>query len=416
MAFSDTGKAIGMVSQLLRDHLQKSKFISHTGINVRVGRPEPSTESNGSPALNLFLYEAQFDASLRNVSLDEGQPAPLWLVLRYLMTAYHQGQSDNIEAHTYLGEAIRILQELSFVPLPEGKSLPEDLKIIAALDSNPEPLKITFDEVSSDLLSKLMQGSDEKYRFSVGFQVRPVLIVPDEQRSYSLLVGVDYTQEPPKKIGEQGIHIPVIPSMGPTINRVVPEKFEVGDTLVILGSNLHLNGLAVCLGAAELKVTAQQPDRLHCEVDPGVAALISTGNQPIAVVQTLPNGRRRSSNMLVGSLLPKLDKVRVKTQDGKHRVELTGALLGRFDENGLRVTPDNGLRTSHDDVLLALSKGSEVVKTFDTVWVEKPSATLLPQTKSLFIIPDENVPVGLFRLILRVNGQQAKNSPEVELP
>jgi len=37
-------------------------------------------------------------------------------------------------------------------------------------------MKITFDNATTELLSKVMQGTDEKYRFSAAFEVRPVMI------------------------------------------------------------------------------------------------------------------------------------------------------------------------------------------------------------------------------------------------
>jgi hypothetical protein len=47
---------------------------------------------------------------------------------------------------------------------------------IVALNDSPDMLKITFEGASTELLSKLMQGGDEKYRCSVAFQVRPVMM------------------------------------------------------------------------------------------------------------------------------------------------------------------------------------------------------------------------------------------------
>ena len=81
------------------------------------------------------------------------------------------------------------LHELSFLRL--DPLVAPDVRL--ALENNPEPLKLTFDESSAELLSKIMQGTDERYRLSVAFQVRPVMIVPGSRRASSLLVGVDYT-------------------------------------------------------------------------------------------------------------------------------------------------------------------------------------------------------------------------------
>src|SRR5882762_1738007 len=178
MALADTGNAIGAVTDAISDRLKFS-----TGLHVSVGRPEPDPSAAGK-RLNLFLYETQFDGSLKNVPLDEGQRPPLWLVLKYLMTAFDDlKNSDSIQAYQYLGQGIRALQELSVLQLPPG------LADLNSLSDNPEDLKITFDDANVDLLSKLMQGADEKYRLSVAFQLRPVLIAPAELPSYSLLVG-----------------------------------------------------------------------------------------------------------------------------------------------------------------------------------------------------------------------------------
>ncbi|MFW6080125.1 MAG: hypothetical protein ACODAE_10920, partial [Gemmatimonadota bacterium] len=271
---------------------------------------------------------------------------------------------------------------------------------------NPEPLKITFDEAPSDLLSKLMQGSEEKYRFSMTFQVRPVMIATGEPPSFSTVVGVDQTEEPPVEIGEEGIELPVLPSLGPTIERVAPGRFEAGDSLVVTGGDLALSGLSVRLGPAELPVTAQRPGRLRCEVDGDVAAggVISAGGHALAVVQTLPDGRRRSSNLLVGELRPTLDTAAVLSthhppppDDGlvAGEVLLSGALLGRED----------------DDVVVALYRDGAVVALLDGEFTFATDQATLQLT----IADEDAVDPGTYRVILRVNGQQAKRSPAIEL-
>src|SRR5215213_4419674 len=135
MALADTGKAISAVTDAVRDRLDK-----RSGIAVTVGRPE---QDQGNNRLNLFLYEIVFDASMKNVPLDEGQPPPLWLVLKYMMTAYDgSGESNSIEAHEFLGIGVRVLQSLNYLA-KDTLLNPDYLK---ALASNPEELKITFDE------------------------------------------------------------------------------------------------------------------------------------------------------------------------------------------------------------------------------------------------------------------------------
>lgn len=404
MALVDTGKAIGAVASLLISRLSGVAPVS-------VGRFEQAPK-NG-PRLVLFLYESQFDGTLRNHPLDEGQPPPLWLVLKFLMTAFDiHGDSDSHEALEVLGQGLAALQRNSFLSF--AGELPD---IVGPLADNPEDLKITFDEANSDLLSKIVSGADEKYRYAVGFQVRPVMIASGEPASYSLLVGVDYVSPPtpPNTIGEKGIRIPIIPSMGPTISEIEPQKFEVGSTVTIKGTDLHLEGLSVSLGSIDLPVISQTPDRLTFKIDSAIANgnAISAGSQAIAVAMTLPNGRRRLSNVVVGNLLPILNAVAVPAASlvidpGPPRtafadINLTGVLLGN----------------AADDCFLALYRDGVTVRLFDTFTDEASPAPPPPvpaqSKKTLKMTSDGKVPAGDYLVIYRVNGQQAKQSFSITL-
>ncbi|HAG81441.1 MAG TPA: hypothetical protein DCL61_09765 [Cyanobacteria bacterium UBA12227] len=392
VALADTGKAIGAVSQLLRDRLLAR--LAGTVNNVRIGKPEEIGEGITNPRLNLFLYEIQLDSNLRNRSLDPGQPTPLWLVLKYLLTAFDTGgDSDSYEAHEYLGEGMRVLQELSFLPLG---NLPSDL--LKALNPNPEALKITFDPTSSELISKLMQGSEDKYRCSIGFEVRPVMIATGEPASYSLLVGVDYVND--TVIGAEGIKIPVLPGMEPKIEGIFPTKIVPPlpletSILTIKGSNLALSNLTVRLGSVELPIIAQSPDSLKCELNGNIrdGSAISAGSHPVCVVQSLPNNKTRSSNLLVANLLPILTSVEFSLGN----LNLEGFLLGK----------------KSDDVFVALYQTGKTVRIFDVFEDILPAP---PAQTQLRVAIADTIPSGTYRVILRVNGQQAQNSPEVIVP
>src|SRR5215213_767637 len=369
MALADTGKAISAVTDAVRDRLDK-----RSGIAVTVGRPE---QDQGNNRLNLFLYEIVFDASMKNLSLDEGQPPPLWLVLKYLMTAYdNDKESNSVKAHEFLGIGVRVLQGLNYL----AKDMGPNPDYIKALDTNPEELKITFDETPSDLVSKLMQGGgdSESYRVAVAFQIRPVLIAPEEPPSYSLLVGVDYTTPPtpPTIIGETGIHIPILPSMGSAITKIEPPSFEAGDTVTVRGTDLHLANLSVRLGPVELPVITQRPDQLKVKVREELVTgdLISAGGQALTVVQTITPTRRRASNPLIGNLLPTVTSATILasvpgTEAGTvaATIELRGLLLGN----------------DADDIFLALYKDGQTVRVLDAFMTEAdiPGPDEPPQTR-----------------------------------
>ena len=404
MSLAETSKAIGKVTDAISQRL-----FDRTGITVSVGRPEPPTNVTAANRLNLFLYEVQFDGSLKNVPLDEGQRPPLWLVLKYLLTAFDADgtTSDSVKAYENLGDGVRALQELSEFPLTPG--LP--VAIVDALKDNPEDLKITFDEAPTELLSKVMQGSDEKYRLSVAFQVRPVMLAAAELPSYSLLVGIDYTTM--TTIGERGVKIPVIPSMGSTITDVSPSSFELGQTVTLRGDDLHLSGLSVKLGPVELPVTMQKPDRLQFVVRPDLVtpAVISAGSHPIIVTQLLTNGKKRSSNTLIGHLRPTLatavifgaiNTVAIPPPPLGWRfgtIDITGQLLGKNDV---------------DDFYLALYQSGATFSLLDSQNDTSPVGA--PQTQRRFLMNQlDAVPPGKYLVIYRVNGQQAPQSFEVDL-
>jgi hypothetical protein len=406
MALADTGKAIGAVTEAIRLRLGV-----RTGLTATVGRPEPPA-SGGATAksLNLFLYEAQFDANLKNTPLDEGQRPPLWLILKYMLTAFDDAKnSDTVQAFEYLGEGLRALQELTFLPVAGLPPL-----VLKPLSDNPETLRITFDDATPELLSKLMQGSDEKYRLSAAFQVRPVMIASAEAPSYSLLVGVDYTTAPATIIGEAGVHIPVLPTMGAVITKIDPESFDPGATVTLEGTDLHVADLSVMLGPVELPVTMQQPDRLQFVVNEAIATpdVISAGSHPVSVSQLLPGGRRRGSNLLVGNLRPVLDTAAVQAGTLQHvavspppvghsfaTIDLTGKYLGR-----------DGV----DDFYLALYRDGATVKLFDALTDASPVGA--PQTGRSFAMQKADaVPPGQYLVLYRVNGQQARQAVPIDL-
>ena len=401
MALVESANAIGAVTEALADRLR-----AKTLLDITVGRPEPGAVFVQAKRLNLFLYEVELDGSLKNVPLDEGQPPPLWLVLKYLLTAFEDDgkTSDTVKAFEYLGLGIRALQELSALPVGAAP----------ALSDNPETLSVTFDDAPTDLLSKVMQGSDEKYRVSIAFQVRPVMIATRETPSYSQLVGIDYTTAPVTTIGEAGIHIPVLPSMGPTITGITPSSFELGATVTVAGTDLHLAGLSVSLGPVVLPVTSQRPDQLRFVVREDIAngATISAGSHPLSVVQQLSTGRRRSSNLVVGNLLPTL---------------ITGVIAGGSLQTIANAPPPVGWKfatiditgkllgsINDDDSYLALFKDGATVKLFDVLADTSPAAA--PQTeRRLAMAARDAVAPGRYQLLYRVNGQQARQSAGVDL-
>lgn len=375
MAFADTKFAIGTVTEMLRTQLTVK-----TGLTVAVGSPESAAKSNAEgEKLNIFLYQIDFDASLKNHSLDNGQPAPLWIVLHYLLTAFDPDKdSDSIDAHKLLGQGLAALQDFNFLR-PNPASLSD-----APLLSNPEPLKITFNAADAELLSKLMQGSDEKYRISSSFQIRPVMIMPETLPSFAPAVK---TVGPP---GAEGVL--VLASMGPRLKSLKSERFEVGQKLTIEGEDIG-EVSEICFGDVCYN-SALVGGKL--EVTVPLATALSAGSYPVTGVKILPSGRRFSSNALLGHLLPTLAGVAVGplTPSGPNKfgdLTLTGTRLGG---------PDDG-------IFVALYKDGKTVIMIETIGV------VAQNTLTASVTIDKAIPPGTYYVILRVNGEQATNSLQV---
>ena len=400
MALANTTQAIGAVSSLLVDHLNR-----RTNLLVNVGRPEDSAGVSVT-TLNLFLYEANFDPSLKNHALSEGQRPPLWLTLKYLLTAFDdEGNSDNADAHNALGLGLSALQELAFL----GLDTLVDLPVRSALEDNPEQLKITFDDCTVDLVNKITQASDDEYRLSVAFQVRPVMIVPPEPPSFSLLVGIDYTTTP-VALSADPIGLDVLASLGPRIKEVTPAKFSIGDEFEITGEDLHIANLECWLGTAELGITAQRTDRLTVRVENSLQSgtLLSAGEHPLILKQFLPDSRRyRNSNILIGALLPTLSTV----TPGIFVADIAGSLSGAITLDGFL------LGRNEDAILVALYQNGTVAHLFDIVKTA-PLPGDPPDMQQQLILTIANtarVRAGTYQVMVVVNGQQARQSPAITL-
>lgn len=393
MALADSGRAIGAVTRLLRDHLLR------LGFEVSVGKPEAAADTNTAAKLNLFLYTVGFDAALRNHTLRDGEVPPLWLVLKYLVTAFDdREESDSAAAHELLGRGLAALHGLGYLrlhPLVE-------LDVRLALENNPEPLKLSFDDAGVELVSSLMQGAEERVRLSAAFQVRPVMIVPERELRSALLVGIDYETAPQTVIGEDGIAIRVLPSLGPRLTRVSPAAFEAGAEIELFGIDITASDIEVVLGDVVLTPVLRLPDRLRVTVegDPegnpegpiAAGSTLSAGEVPLLVRRRLTATRVRSSNLLAARLLPTVSSATVVGDD----IVVDGVLLG----------------ADSDDVTVSLYDPGDgmTVRSFDVV------TTAADQHSLIVIGAAAAAPAGTYRVILRVNNQQARVSPSVTVP
>ncbi len=372
MPLADSIHAIGAVSAYLKSQL----VIKTSAGNVELGRPEEITASN-SFQFNLFLYQIDIDGQLRNHPLDEGRAIPVWLVLHYLLTAFDTArESETIAAHNLLGEGMLALQAMNFIA-PD----------VAALADNPEPLKVTFDTADSELLSRIMQGSDEKYRLSTAFQVRPVMLVPAIEPRYSL---------PVKTVGRPGAEgAIVLPSLGPKLEALRPEKFVSGESITLSGLDIGTDIEEIRLGTTGFPVTAARPGEIQALIPTDTT--LSAGGYPVTAVLRLPGGRELSSNALLGHLLP----------------GLAAASHGPLNVNGGNLYGALNLSGDHlggpDDAIFVAFYGQGKIQ----LMLEATGTAA--QTSLTVLVDDEHaLASGEYFIILKVNGEQATHAPLVD--
>jgi hypothetical protein len=135
--------------------------------------------------------------------------------------------------------------------------------------------------------------------------------------------------------------------------------------------------------------------------------VISAGSHPLALVRTLPSGRERSSNLFVVGLLPEVEQVTraaptvtPATADRPELITATINLRGQL------------LGSDTDDIFVALYREGRVVAVFDDV--KDQTGNPAPQTRKRVKV-DPPLPTGEYRVIVRVNGMQARQSPMLDL-
>ncbi len=382
MALSASTEAIGAVSELLSARVGARL----SNLPVLVGRPAAAAGVQGTRWLNLFLYHVAFDAHLRNAAVDAGQQPPLWLVLHYIVTAFDSGrESDSAAAHRLLGQGLVALHELNVL---------RPAATVPALARNPEPLKITFDSADPELLSKLFNGNDELYRVSAAFQVRPVMLVTDAAPSYAPLVT---SVGPPASPG-----VVVLPSMGARLTSIEPARFQAGDEVTLRGLDLAGYG-TILLGSHVLApLAAQAGDRgdvLRFQLPAGTP--IAAAGYAVAVSRTLPSGRPMTSTPLLGELMPVVNAVALNGALTPSS-NLPGApLFGSFTVTGAQ------FGGPEESIFAALYRDG-------AAQVQLEPAAPATATSVSFTVPlGLALPPGSYRVLLRVNGQQAVNSPEL---
>lgn len=216
--------AIGMVSESLRN-LLRGEMRLVPAVPVTVLAPD---EPGGDRRINLFLYKAQENSTLKNLDwqVKRGAPTqlvppPLSLNLFYLMTPYAPNDSEtgNAMAHEILGEAMRVLHEHPIVPQEY---------LVEGLHDAREQIKIILNTLNMDELSQVWHTFTQPFRLSVLYEISVVQLdmLPASERPMAPRV---------RQVGVPDVRAPFQP---PVVHHIEPVSGPAGTAITMHGQYL----------------------------------------------------------------------------------------------------------------------------------------------------------------------------------
>ena len=234
--------SVSAITETLRNLLTQGTRDNPPGTAVTTRPPDKARISNTGNQLNIFLYQTALNAAWSNADMpnqvkpgETGAP-PLPLNLYYLLTAYGEDDNDDL-GHRVLGRAMSILHDHPVLSSDDIR-----LSVDAAdlpkfdLQHQLEGIRISYQPMSLDEMSKLWTAFQTGYRISAAYEVAVVLI--DSQRPTR-------SPLPVLRQGDQDRG----PASQPDLTPPFPELFhvqpsdprysaELGDTLTLVGHHL----------------------------------------------------------------------------------------------------------------------------------------------------------------------------------
>lgn len=357
--------AINGVSLTLRKLLLDRMELMPNNLAITISTPfveANQTPNAGTPTpegdrINLFLYQVSENAFLKNQDLLSNRGSqgtlPLSLNLHYLLTAYgstvqNGTHIDESKAQQLLGSAMRVLNDYAIITenLVTTRLTPVGQTILdPALRGQYEKIKLCYDPISIEDLTKIWTALTVPYRLSVAYSVSVIQIESQRPRTFPQLVG-----EPPRG----GPFITVLPLQTPLIEAVMVRAagaaldveqttpyLHIGDTLIITGQNFNAADALVILNRLEIPVRPQSGQRIEVVI-PDEEYLFRGSAYPIPVDQRLQPGLLMvevkvappglpaagvRSNQAAVMLTPLVQAITPLPATQPHTLRLTGARL-----------------------------------------------------------------------------------------
>lgn len=300
-----SAQAVSAVTAAMRNMLDLGTRDNPPGTVVTARPPDKARNVISSNQLNVFLYQTSLNAAWRNrdmpsrVRPGETSLPPLPLTLHYLLTAYGE-DDDDMQGHHVLGRAMSILHDHPILSDEEIRAaLGPTVNPFPAVLDQLEAVRITFQPMSLEEMSKLWTTLQTQYRISAAYQVSVVLIES---------LGAVKTPLPVLQRGDDDRGPTAAADLTPpfptlTEARTPDPRFgaELGDTIVLRGHHLagdavevrfrhseleFVNVLAPVTPASSREISVQIPDDAAAPADwPAGVYTVS-----VAVVRTGATG------------------------------------------------------------------------------------------------------------------------------
>lgn len=332
-----TALAIAAVTRALRNLLDSVATLDFSSLPTD-SRPNTQIEVTTLPLdrarvtdaahnrLNLFLYHMELNAAWRNQDLPrqarpgESSFPPLALNLHYLVTAYAEGDNELV-GQVLLGHALSVLHDHPLLSRSELRASLAD----SGVDTQFERVRVTYQPISVDELSKIWGGAVADFRLSGSYQVALVLIDSTRAKRAALPVlrrGGD-DRGPQVLAAPAPSLLEVSEFFNPSLATRPPHgkpAAELGDVLVLHGTNLGSDSVSARFRHDRLSVPTDLPilpERSDSEVQvalpaanqPGVPAAWPAGFYTVELVVDRPSAPSWTTNRLPFALAPQISSI-----------------------------------------------------------------------------------------------------------
>ncbi|MBK9940778.1 MAG: DUF4255 domain-containing protein [Kouleothrix sp.] len=230
-----------------------------SGTRVSVRPPDRARDGFTGNQVNLFMFQTNTNAALRNTDLPlriradgRGFP-PLALNLLYLVTAYgRDGQDPDLFAHRLLGRAMSVLHDTPLLTADQLRAATVAELPDSDLHEQIEHVRITAQPISLEDLSRLWAIFQTQYRISTVYHVAVVLI--ESQRRASAALPVLRRGAEDRGADVYGDVVPPYPTLDRLEGAPRRPNAQLGDTIELFGHHLDGSNPTVVFSNPRLEV------------------------------------------------------------------------------------------------------------------------------------------------------------------